>query len=93
MALCSYITCNWVKITSVGRRYTCPMKEIDGKQNFRFKNQCTEYGITPQNSNYKNSRIWAYFISLKISKIAHGDNIPIYDLRRDSTSCFILQIV
>lgn len=29
----------WVQITTNGRRYTCPMKEINGELFFRFKNQ------------------------------------------------------
>ena len=29
----------WVQIANGGRRYTCPMKEIDGEAFFRFKNE------------------------------------------------------
>ena len=29
---------NWLQITSGGRRYTCPMKMINGEQFFCFKN-------------------------------------------------------
>lgn len=29
----------WVQIVSNGRRYTCPMKEIDGKLFFHFKEE------------------------------------------------------
>ena len=28
---------NWLQITTGGRRYTCPMKEINGERFFRFK--------------------------------------------------------
>lgn len=28
---------NWLQITSGGRRYTCPMKEINGNRFFLFK--------------------------------------------------------
>lgn len=28
---------NWLQITSGGRRYTCPMKEINGEHFFHFK--------------------------------------------------------
>ena len=49
LVLCINYACNWVQITNMGRRYTCPMKEIDGELYFRkeidgelyfrFKNQ------------------------------------------------------
>lgn len=39
LVLCINYACNWVQITNVGRRYTCPMKEISGELYFRFKNQ------------------------------------------------------
>lgn len=29
----------WVQITSEGRRYTCPTKEINGDLFFKFKNE------------------------------------------------------
>jgi len=29
---------NWVQITTGGRRYTCPMREINGELFFHFKN-------------------------------------------------------
>jgi len=29
--------CKWCQITTGGRRYTCPTKEIDGKLFFAFK--------------------------------------------------------
>ena len=28
---------NWLQVTSGGRSYTCPMKEINGNRFFRFK--------------------------------------------------------
>lgn len=31
--------CQWVQITSDGRRYTCPTKEINGELCFKFKNE------------------------------------------------------
>lgn len=30
---------NWVQITDGGRRYTCPIKDVDGELFFKFKNQ------------------------------------------------------
>ena len=39
LVLCINYACNWVQITNAGRRYTCPMKEIDGEPYFRYKNQ------------------------------------------------------
>ena len=29
---------NWVQITDGGRRYTCPIKDVDGELFFKFKN-------------------------------------------------------
>lgn len=39
LVLCINYACDWVQITNMGRRYTCPIKEIDGELYFRFKNQ------------------------------------------------------
>lgn len=39
LVLCINYACGCVQITNMGRRYTCPMKEIDGELYFRFKNQ------------------------------------------------------
>lgn len=30
---------NWVQITNGGRKYTCPMKEINGELFFKFKKE------------------------------------------------------
>ena len=39
MVLCINHIGEWVQIISNGRRYTCPMKEIDGELFFIFKNK------------------------------------------------------
>ena len=39
LVLCINYACDWVQITNMVRRHTCPMKEIDGELYFRFKNQ------------------------------------------------------
>lgn len=41
--------CKWCSITTGGRTYTCPTKNIDGRLFFRFKNQwhCVSDYISP----------------------------------------------
>ena len=39
LVLCINHILKWVSITHKGRRYTCPMKEINGELFFHFKNE------------------------------------------------------
>ena len=50
LVLCINHAAGWVQITTGGRTYTCPMKDVNGELFFRFKNEW--HRVTDYTSEY-----------------------------------------